>query len=92
MLHTQDQLENRVESLKNLVRELKSAKNAKKSFEKMTARINTMPIISEEDEFLVETNTIEEEMKGEQSDESEKVKFNLRFIPYILRLILHQFH
>ena len=76
MLHTQDQLENRVEALKNLVRELKSAKNAKKPFEKMTARINTMPVISEEDEFLVEANTIEEEMKGEESDQfqSEKVK------------------
>ena len=78
MLHTQDQLENRVESLKNLVRELKSAKNAKKSFEKMTARINTMSIIGEEDEFLVETNTTEEEMKGEESDQFQSAKVKLR--------------
>ena len=93
MLHAQDLLENRVDNLKDLVRQLKSAKCPKKSFGKITARIHAMPTIGEEEELHVEVSTIApKEMKEEESDQfqSEKVyimfESNMRIISVMLKL------
>ena len=47
-----------METLKDLVRQLKSAKSLRKSFRKVTARNHSMMIITEEEELPIEANII----------------------------------
>ena len=78
MLHEQELLENRVENLKDLVRKLRSTKSPRKCYEKVTARIHAMPIISEEEELPVDVSTIVlKETEEEESDQFQSEKVNI---------------